>query len=369
MASTQSQRIAGHRGIRRVWLNGRWVFRLQLQRGKLRRSWTFEKLEAAIAKKNEITMGGLPVTDTPPAEVPPQTVDDGFRDRVLDLERRGKDAGVTERVRVALRGSPTLLGVLPLADVLIDHVAEYRDQRLRLKLKNNTVVRELREWRAMLKQERPDLKIPAELFPAENLTRIRVLTPEQQAEVFPELAARHGERFALLSRLALLGVLRQNDVRTLQRDHVHLPERLLLLPRTKGGAPRAVHLNTAACTVLERALMLLPPEHQYVFGHPPTGQPYSRVHVSRCWRNAARACGLPGFTFHDLRHHGPTVAVNAGVSNPVLQALGGWKSARMVERYASVLAPAVRAAAELIGGSLPEDAAPERPGPAAGGRG
>lgn len=37
--------------------------------------------------------------------------------------------------------------------------------------------------------------------------------------------------------------------------------------------------------------------------------PYSRIHVSRVFRKAARAGGLKDFHFHDLRHHdGPTRA-------------------------------------------------------------
>ncbi len=73
----------------------------------------------------------------------------------------------------------------------------------------------------------------------------------------------------------------------------------------------------------------------------PSRPPYSRVHVSRCWREAARACGLTDFTFHDLRHHGPTVAVNRGASVPILQQMGGWKSPAMVAHYASVMNPAL----------------------------
>src|SRR5437773_1310939 len=81
-----------------------------------------------------------------------------------------------------------------------------------------------------------------------------------------------GERFAQRSALALLGVLRQADVRLLQRRQVRLAERLLLLPRTNGGKPRAVRLSGAAVTILRRALARQP-QHDYVFANPRTGQP------------------------------------------------------------------------------------------------
>jgi len=152
-----------------------------------------------------------------------------------------------------------------------------------------------------------------------------------------------------------LGILRQADVRLLQRRSVRLREGVLLLPTTKGGEPRLVKLNTQALALLKRAMALGGPDrqHDYVFANPKTGQPYSRVHVSRCWRIAARECGLQDFTFHDLRHHGPTVAVNQGANEAVLQVLGGWKSAKMVRRYASVLDPTVGAYLERIGRPTP----------------
>ena len=82
----------------------------------------------------------------------------------------------------------------------------------------------------------------------------------------------------------------------------------------------------------------------------PEGRPYSRVHVGRVWRKAARAAGLQDFHFHDLRHHGATMALNAGYSAPIVMALGGWKTERMMRRYAAVTDKTLRAAAEAVSG-------------------
>jgi integrase len=68
----------------------------------------------------------------------------------------------------------------------------------------------------------------------------------------------------------------------------------------------------------------------------PDGGPYSRVHISRVFRLAAQAAGLEDFHFHDLRHHGATVALNAGFPAPIVMALGGWKTERMMRRHAAV---------------------------------
>lgn len=306
-----------------------------------RRSHLCKTLEDALALKREWTQRGLPPKGaSAPRDEILATVDDGLRHRVMDLEQRGKSAAVTERIRVFLRKTWPVGAMLPLNVLTVQTLEEYRDRRQSAGCQQNTIVRELREWRAMLKQFVPEVKVPAHVFPPENLTRVRMLSPEEYATVFPYLREKFGEVFADLSELALLGVMRQADVRFLKRSQVRLTERVLLLPTTKGDQPRAVRLSPDAVTLLTRA-MKREPQHDYVFANPRSGQPYSRVHASRCWRIAAQECGLTDFHFHDLRHHGPTVAVNAGASMPVLQAMGGWKSAKMVERYAHVLAPAL----------------------------
>ena len=82
------------------------------------------------------------------------------------------------------------------------------------------------------------------------------------------------------------------------------------------------------------------------------GRPYSRNLVSKKFRLAARGAGLRDFHFHDLRHDGATRALNAGVTAPILMQLGGWKTERMMRRYAAVTDKTLRAAAEAVAGNL-----------------
>ena len=86
-------------------------------------------------------------------------------------------------------------------------------------------------------------------------------------------------------------------------------------------------------------------EGDWVFPNP-DGWPYTRNLVSKHFHRAARAAGLRDFHFHDLRQHGATMAINANFSAPIVQALGGWKTERMMRRYAAVTDPTPRAAAE-----------------------
>ena len=83
----------------------------------------------------------------------------------------------------------------------------------------------------------------------------------------------------------------------------------------------------------------------------PGGQPYERSYVGGVFRRAARSAGLRDFHFHDLRHHGATMALNKGFTAPIVMALGGWKTERMMRRYAAVTDQTLRAAAEAVSGS------------------
>jgi integrase len=107
-------------------------------------------------------------------------------------------------------------------------------------------------------------------------------------------------------------------------------------------------LNTAAQEILRT--LLARHRSEWVFPNA-DDRPYARVTVSRSFRNASRAAGLRDFHFHDLRHHGATMALNAGFTAPIVMALGGWKTERMMRRYAAVTDQTLRRAAEAVSGN------------------
>jgi integrase len=61
------------------------------------------------------------------------------------------------------------------------------------------------------------------------------------------------------------------------------------------------------------------------------GNPLKNAHDSAC-----RRAGISNFTVHDWRHHWASHCVMAGVDLITIMRLGGWKSLRMVQRYAAV---------------------------------
>lgn len=69
---------------------------------------------------------------------------------------------------------------------------------------------------------------------------------------------------------------------------------------------------------------------QYKF---PSGSPIKTAHLGAC-----RRAGIADFTVHDWRHHWACQCVMAGIDLETIRLEGGWKSLRMVERYATVSA-------------------------------
>jgi integrase len=137
-----------------------------------------------------------------------------------------------------------------------------------------------------------------------------------------------------------------------------------MLPRAKAGA-RPVILSAEAQKVLRGQLAANDAAHAAAVQSaleegkvPPaggvnvfpnqTGRPWSRHYVSAVFRKAARRAGLKDFRYHDLRHHGATMALNKGFTAPIVQALGGWKTERMMRRYAAITDDTLRAAAEAV---------------------
>jgi integrase len=120
---------------------------------------------------------------------------------------------------------------------------------------------------------------------------------------------------------------------------------MIFFPRTKTGNPRTVEIHPRVDAVL-RPLWLQrgKPEQGHVFlsrrGRPYTdtrdlkvqgGNPLQTAHENACSR-----AGISDFTVHDWRHHWASHCVMAGVDLITLMRLGGWKSLRMVQRYAAV---------------------------------
>jgi integrase len=163
--------------------------------------------------------------------------------------------------------------------------------------------------------------------PKPNNVLVRYLTDEQEARLLEELPA----RFHPIVTTAIHTGLRQGELLRLTWADLDWTVGVLTIHETKAGERRRIPMNS----VVQQRLMdlkgdamrtdrLFPHDHRY---------------LRRVFGKAVDRAGLAPFRFHDLRHTFASRLAMNGANDRTLMALGGWKSPRMLDRYAH-LSPA-----------------------------
>jgi integrase len=346
--------------VKRVKNHGAWMWRARVgYRGKQRARFCESKAaaeQAAAELRQELKREAEQEQREPEQPVTLTLVAEAY---LLDLEARGKSRDTLSTARNTVERLKEYFGTRMQEPLRLTEGDLYDFRAYRLSLwakkgkegkpladlhgvKASTINRDLRTMRAMLRHVFPDFKFPGKVFLPEDETRVRWLEPKQEAEVLLGMRA----PFRQMAQLAALTLMRLSEIRSLRREYVHLGQGIITLPHTKTG-PGVVMLNAEAQRILKTQLRSH--DSEWAFPNPETGSPYSRHYVAKVWRVKARKAGLSDFHFHDLRHHGATLALNAGFSGSIVMDLGRWKSERMMRRYAAVTNQTLRAAAEAIG--------------------
>ena len=173
--------------------------------------------------------------------------------------------------------------------------------------------------------------------------RTRYLTHEQ-ADRLIAVYAPHVRPIATL--------LRWQGVRigeALRADWLHVNWKVnsIFVPESKNGEPRTVTMHRKTRAALHRLWVSRgSPTEGPLFltnrGEPyrdprgykvPSGSPIKKAHATAC-----RRAGIVDFHVHDWRHHWASHCVMSGIDLETIRQEGGWKSLRMVERYATVSA-------------------------------
>ena len=186
----------------------------------------------------------------------------------------------------------------------------------------------------------PPLRIKAIPF---NNERVRFLTKEDRDRLIASytphiqpiitMLAFHGPRIqtALQMPWGVYGIdmhresiwLNHTKNAMIQSVPMHARARQALLPIwEKRGRPMKGHV------FLNR---LGKPYQATRFSPIPGGNPLKNQHKTAC-----KLAGIDNFTIHDWRHHWASHCVMAGIDLITIMHMGGWKSLRMVQRYASV---------------------------------
>jgi len=350
--------------VRRIRNHGKWVWQARVAvRGLRKAAIRPTRDEARQAEADLLRDLRAQAAETAAETGRPATLRQLLELYALDMQARGKGEESVDRVTYTRKVIEDLVPELlekPVSAIGDGDIFAFRNRRARegtvvkelvagvkvtrrVPTRPSTINRDLRTLRAAFKKGRPEYRFPAGAFFREDETRVRWLRPEEELLVLEPMPP----PFREIAKLAALTLMRQGELRLLRREHVHLEQGVILLPQAKAGA-RPVILSEAAQKIVQ-AQLEAHEGAEWVFPGP-DGRPYSREQVGKVFRRAARGAGLKDFRFHDLRHHGATMALNRGFTAPIVMALGGWKTERMMRRYAAVTDATLRAAAEAVSG-------------------
>jgi len=172
---------------------------------------------------------------------------------------------------------------------------------------------------------------------------VRFLSPDQ-ADRLLQSYAEHVRPIA--TTLCYQG-LRIGEALRIDWVHVSWSADSIFIADTKTGEARTVTMHKRTRTALHRLWVLRgSPKEGRVFltrrGRPyadtrqyrfPSGSPIKKAHATACKR-----AGINDFRVHDWRHHWACWCVMSDIDLETIRQEGGWKSLRMVERYATVSA-------------------------------
>lgn len=179
-----------------------------------------------------------------------------------------------------------------------------------------------REYRWFGKGEEPPLFrfIPGEV------ERERFLTPPEVLRLAEALPTPYG----VMAKLAVATGLRRKNILKLKWEQIDLGHRMLRLPGEimKNGRPLRIPLSSMAVDILRERLGQ---NGEWVFPLA-DGRPAEEI-PSKLWSAATKKAALEDLRWHDLRHTWASLMRQQGLPLEVIKELGGWRDARMVQRY------------------------------------
>lgn len=224
---------------------------------------------------------------------------------------------------------------LALADITRDRIQKLRTLRAG-QSSPSTANRYMAQLRMLLRKAHRDwgwIDAPAvvPMFRLET-QEPRFLTRTQFAKLKKALPA----HLAALAEFSVETGLRMRNATDLQWSQVDLRRKLLVIPasRAKAGETIAVPLSAAAVRVIVEQKRKHA-THVFVHRKGPKGRWLTMSDANGAvFKAAAVEAGVPWLRWHDLRHTWASWHVQGGTPLHAIQALGGWKSMSMVQRYA-----------------------------------
>jgi len=221
------------------------------------------------------------------------------------------------------------LGKLSLAAMDSSHIAEFRDQCLKVGLAPQTVKHALGLLNRVLKTASIDWGIhlprglPTALVRKPKLPngRDRRLKSGEEEKLL-KAAQSYGGHLADIVSFALETAMRRAEIASMRWEHVNLKKRVVLLPETKNGDSRRVPLSPRALEIL----MLRERDIGPVWGMRPDS-------ITQAFDRVCHRAKLENLRFHDLRHEATSRLFEKGLNMMEVAAITGHKTLEMLKRY------------------------------------
>lgn len=233
--------------------------------------------------------------------------------------------------KLHLRWLQPRLEAMDLTQITRDVVDGLMQESQRAGVSSATSNRRIQVLRAILRRAHLEWewidRLPRFRLLKEPQGRVRYLTREEAARLLTELP----EHLRAMARFSLATGLRQSNVKGLRWSNVDLERKAAWVDSTeaKGKCAIPVPLNSEAMQVVKEQLGKHP---EWVFTF--RGRPVEFQTSTKAWRKALERAGIENFRWHDLRHTWASWHAQGGTPMHVLQKLGGWATAAMVQRYA-----------------------------------
>lgn len=200
-----------------------------------------------------------------------------------------------------------------------------------------------RKWK-VYRGENPASGLPV----PDDVQRNRFLNEPELARLLEALRTDPNEVAAQSILLLLLTGARRNEVTHARWAYIDFEQKTLLVPLSKSGKPRLIHLNAPAIDLLKSISRYQ--DNPYIFPSPITGRPSASLHFP--WTRIRKRAGLKDVRLHDLRHSFASLLINNGARLYDVQRLLGHLNPKTTQRYAHLSHDRLGQTADVAGGII-----------------
>ena len=241
-----------------------------------------------------------------------------------------KGADVSEQYRIKLLKN--YFGVRPLCDLTSAHLANYRDDRLKM-VQPQTVKRDLSVLSSAINTAIIEWNIPLNMNPVSKIRWRQTDQPRDRRFEDGDETQLLSHATPFMARIITVAVetaVRRSELLRIKRSHINFSKQTLEIGLTKTGKPRTIPLSSRALKALKEQLRasekVIPMEEQPIF----------QITGSRLFKDFKKLreeVGIIDFRWHDLRHEATSRLFEKGLNIMEVATITGHKDTRMLMRY------------------------------------